>query len=162
MKQFFSNLRLRHYAWAHVLIAAAIWWPLHIIFTTPDFLRENVNPVALFACMWIGLVGGIVKIAGFLASQQPGRAGVLGVSVELIGLALALAAPIAYIFSYGSLLTTELVNFGSAFIFAYAIIAMYLYRATILIPRFRKEGSDSSKGTRRPIPKDFFADLFKE
>lgn len=146
MKDFFKRLKLRHWAWIHVLAAAGIWWPLHIIFTTPEFLSRNVDDFVLHICMWTAVFGAVVKITGFAMSQQPGKTGVLGVSVELAGLILASIGPVAYLGAYGYLLITGAdLNFSSAFIFAYAMCAVYLYRAIILVPRFRREAHDPAK-----------------
>jgi hypothetical protein len=148
MRNFFKRLRARHYAWATVLAIVGIWWPAFILATPPEFIREGrVDLLVLNVCMAVGLIGGITKISGFLASQQPGRVGVLGVSVELTGLILAFVGPFAYLSTSISVsaYTPERPLVNSAVILAIAIMAMYTYRAIILVPRFRREAHDSSK-----------------
>lgn len=147
MRNFFRRLSPRHWAWAHVLAVVGIWWPLFVIFTPPEFLQNNVDPILLLICMWIATFGSALKIGGFLSSQQPGRLGVIGVSVELVGLILSVLGPIAYIFSYlYVLLATDTdLAFGSGLILAYGVLSIYLYRAIILVPRFLKEAHDPAK-----------------
>lgn len=147
MSKFFKRLRPRHWAWASVLVCAGIWWPTYILVSPPPFLKGNVDPVILSICMVIAIFGAALEIFGYLASQQPGRLGVLGVSVELIGLILASVGPVAYLVSYSYLLWQGSgdVNFGSAFILAVTITVLYSYRAVIVVPRFRSEAHDPAK-----------------
>jgi len=141
-----KRLRVRHYAWSVVLGIAGIWWPLFIIASPPEsFVQGRVDTLILNICMSVAVVGSATKILGYLASQFPGRVGVLGVSVELVGLILAAVGPFAYIASSLALIADGEARFNSAVIFAIAILAMYLYRAIIIVPRFFFEAHDTAK-----------------
>lgn len=144
---YIKNLKVRHYAWAFVLAIVSVWWPLFVINTPPTFLRENIDPTILMVCMAVALFGGCIKIIGYLGSQLPGKAGTLGVSVELVGLILASVGPLSYIAVslYGFWEPGVDVNFSSAFILACGVAAIFLYRAIIIVPRFIFEAHDSAK-----------------
>jgi len=144
---YIKNLKVRHVAWAFVLGIVSVWWPSFVIATPPDFLQENIDPVVLIVCMVVALIGGIVKIFGYLASQMPGKVGTLGVSVELVGLILAAVGPLSYIAVslYGFWEPGVDVNFSSAFILACGVAAIFLYRAIIIVPRFIFEAHDPAK-----------------
>lgn len=145
--KFFKSLRARHWAWTLVLATAGIWWPGFVLATPPDFLQESIDPGVLVFCMVVAIIGSVIKIIGYLASQMPGRAGVIGVSVELAGLILASVGPASYILAslFGFFAPGPVVNFSSAFILACSIAAMYLYRAIVIVPRFIFEAHDSAK-----------------
>lgn len=147
MRNFFQRLRARHYSWATVLAIVGIWWPTYIIFTPPEFIREGpVDFNFLTIAMLVGVLGSGTKISGYLASQQTGKLGVLGVSVELVGLVLAAVAPFAYLAVTGAVAISEGRDFlNSASILAIAIMAMYAHRAVIIVPRFLREAHDESK-----------------
>jgi hypothetical protein len=144
---YFKRLRARHWAWASVLAVAAVWWPLFIISTPPDFIQTSIDPGILIFCMVVATVGGVIKILGYLASQLSGRVGVIGVSVELAGLCLSAVGPAAYlvISLYGIWAPDVSVEINSGFILAVAVLTMYLYRAIIIIPRFIFEAHDEAK-----------------
>lgn len=144
---YFKNLRLRHFAWSLVLAVSAVWWPLFVIATPPEFLQRSIDPGVLIFCMAVATIGGIVKIFGYLASQIPGKIGTIGVSVELVGLILASVGPLSYIVAslYGFWEPGLDVSFSSAFILACAIAAIFLYRAIVIVPRFIFEAHDSAK-----------------
>lgn len=144
---YLKRLRARHWAWASVLAIAAVWWPLFVITSPPEFLQQSLDPGILVFCMVVALIGGIIKISGYLASQMPGKLGVVGVSVELAGLILASVGPVSYlvISVYGFWMPEIVINFSSAFILACAICAMFLYRAIIIVPRFIFEAHDTAK-----------------
>lgn len=141
------HIRARNWAWASVLAIVGIWWPAFIIFSPPDFLTDAVDPNILIICMSVALFGSIVKICGYLASQLPGKAGVLGVSSELVGLILSAVGPFTYlaISTYTFMHPIGDLKLNSAFIFACAVITIYIYRAFIIVPRFLSEAHDPSK-----------------
>jgi hypothetical protein len=143
----FNRIRARHWAWVFVLAIIGIWWPAFIISAPPEFLQIVVDPGILNFCMIVALVGTIIKISGYLGSQMPGKAGVIGVSVELAGLILASVGPVSYlIISVYSFAQPHVeLSFGSAFIFACALCGVYLYRAIVIVPRFIFEAHDSAK-----------------
>ena len=147
MKTFFRALNPRHWAWVHVIIAAGIWWPAFLLSSPPEFLEWNLDHTVLALSMGTAILGAVLMVFGFLCSQQTGKPGVLGVSIELVGIILASVGPVVYLVAYTYLLILDAddVNFGSAFVLAYTICALYLYRATIVVPRFRKEAHDDSK-----------------
>lgn len=146
---YLKRLRARHYAWASVLAVAGVWWPLFIITTPPEFLQVSVNPGILNFCMAVACFGAFVKIGGYLASQMPDKAGVIGVSVELAGLILAVVGPLSYILiSFSASINDTVGSVGfpnSGTIFAAAVCLIYLYRAIIIVPRFIFEAHDSAK-----------------
>lgn len=143
-----TRLRARHWAWVLVLVIIGVWWPAFIVSTPPEFLQQAVDAGVLNFCMIVALIGTVIKIFGYLGSQMPGKTGVIGVSVELAGLILASVGPVSYlvisIYSFSRPDVVEL-TFGSAFIFACALCAVYLYRAIIIVPRFIFEAHDSAK-----------------
>lgn len=144
---YFKRLRARHWAWALVLAIVGIWWPLFIITTPPEFIQITADPGILVVCMAVAMFGTIIKIGGYFASQMPGKTGVIGVSVELAGLILASVGPVSYlVISGAAFLSPETaIGINSAFIFACALCAVYLYRAIIIVPRFIFEAHDPAK-----------------
>lgn len=146
---FFKNLKARHWTWAVVLAILGIWWPAFIITSPPEFVTDSLsNPGILNFCMSVAIFGTITKIIGYLASQVPGKPGVIGVSVELAGLILSTVGPISYLLVNLNALITDtptLVFPNSAFILAIAVLVIYIYRAIIIVPRFFFEANDSAK-----------------
>jgi hypothetical protein len=148
MRTFFGNLKFRNYVWASVLATIGIWWPSFIILKTPEFLDGNVDFSVLYLCMIVAIIGALIKIIGYSMSVQPGSIGVIGVSVELAGLILASIGPLAYVLSYiviWFLYPQDSPGMSSSVILAIAVCLIYVYRATILIPRFFREAHDPNK-----------------
>ena len=147
--KFFKNLKARHWAWVAVLGILGIWWPAFIITTPPEFVTESLaNPGILNFCMSVAIFGAITKIFGYLASQGAGKAGVIGVSVELAGLILSTVGPVSYILVSLNALVAENTTLSfpnSALILAFAVLAIYIYRAIIIVPRFFFEANDTAK-----------------
>lgn len=149
IKTFFQRLKPRHYAWASVLAIVGIWWPSFILATPPEFIIEgSVNLLVLNICMIITMIGAVTKIIGYFGSQQQGKIGVIGISVELVGLVLAAVGPFAYIavslaVGLDEENSKQIVN--SAVIFAVGIFVMYVYRAMVIVPRFLREAHDEFK-----------------
>lgn len=145
--KYLKLIRARDWAWTSVLAITGIWWPLFIVTSPPDFIQVSVNPAILVICMVVATFGAAVKIFGYLGTRMPGKVGVVSVSIELAGLILATLAPVSYVVASiaGFLDPSTPINFSSAFILACAILAMYAYRAIIVIPRFRLEAHDPNK-----------------
>lgn len=146
MKQL-KVLRARHWAWATFLAIAGIWWPAFIMSTPPEFLVQAINPGVINVCMTVALIGAVIKILGYLASQLPGRTGVIGVSVELAGLIMAFVGPASYIGVSLVEITSPnaSISINSGFIFAFALCVVFVFRAIIIVPRFLFEAHDPSK-----------------
>lgn len=146
---YLRKLRARHFAWVAVLAIVGIWWPLFILTNPPEFLIQTTadNIGVINFAMIVSLIGSCIKICGYLGSQMPGKVGVIGVSIELAGLILASVGPVSYLVVsvYGFLAPHSDLTFGSAFIFACALCAVYLYRAFVVVPRFLFEAHDSAK-----------------
>lgn len=145
MSNFFSRLRLRHGAWCLIIAVIGVWWPLYVLVTPPTFIQGNVDPVIMTICMIVAVTGGFLSILGYLSSQQSEKVGVIGVSIELVGVILAAVGPVSYIASFVSALSSGNVNFGSALILAVGAFCIHLYRSVIIVPRFRLEAYDPTK-----------------
>lgn len=145
---YLKRLRARHWAWMNFLASIGIAWPLFMLLTPPELIAGALNPAVLAISMIVSLVGTGVALFGYFASQQRGKLGVIGVSIELSGLILSFIGPAAYLLIRLYLLTqpADPPNIlSSPLFFAYSLCAVYLYRFVIVIPRFRFEARDPNK-----------------
>lgn len=144
--KYLKRLKSRHWAWIHFKVATGVLWPLYMILTPPELLAGVVSPAIMTLCMVVSIIGTLASVVGYFFSQQLGKLGVIGVSIELSGLTLAVIGPGAYLLTRVYMLfLPEYGGLSSGLLFAYALCAVYLYRFIILIPRFRFEAQDPSK-----------------
>lgn len=143
MKTFFKRLKIRHYMSTLVYLLAGVLWPSFAAVHPPIFLRDPLDTTILAICLWISVIGGLIQIFGYLSSQQGGKLGTLGVSIELVGLILISIAPIAYVVAFVGVIffSTVTAPAEAASILILVVTAIYLNRAVILIPRFRYEAN---------------------
>lgn len=143
---YLRRLRGRHWAWIHFLLAVGVAWPLFVIFSPPEFIIGFLDPIVLTVSMWVALIGTLTTIWGYASSQQEGRIGVIGISIELAGLILAIVGPASYaVTRIFILLSPESVGLSSGLFFSYALFAVFLYRLVVVVPRFRFEARDPAK-----------------
>lgn len=142
-----KRLKARHWAWLQFLFVTGIVWPTFMLFSTPELIVGVLHPAILAIAMIVSFVGTIVSMFGYVASQQLGKLGVIGVSVELSGLILSILGPAAYFITriYMLFLPETAGVLSSPLFFSYAICAVYLYRFVIVVPRFRFEAHDPNK-----------------
>lgn len=145
--KYLKRLRARHWAWLHFLAVIGVGWPLFMIFTPPELIAGVLHPAILAIAMIVSLVGTLIAMFGYFASQQQDKLGVIGVSIELSGLILSILGPGAYFVTriYMLFLPETAGVLSSPLFFSYALCAVYLYRFVIVLPRFRFEATDPSK-----------------
>lgn len=142
---FFSRIKVRHWAWINFLFATGIGLPLSTLVNPNWIFRADIEHVILIAAMAVSILGTITTILGYLMSQQRGKAGTIGVSIELSGLCLSVLAPATYLLvQVASFFSPHHLSLGGL-IFCYALCAVYLYRFTIVVPRFRFEAHTPSE-----------------
>lgn len=142
---YLKRLRAKNWAWLNFKFSVGVLWPLYMIFATPETLISAVDATILTVCMALSLLGNLASIVGYIFSMQPGKIGVIGVSIELSGVILAILGPGAYLLTRLSLLFDPAFGLTTGIFFAYSLCAVYLYRLIVLVPRFRFEAHDPSK-----------------
>lgn len=146
MKKYFKRMRARHWAWMSFLFFSGVAWPTFMLLTPPELVTDILDPTVLFAAMVISLIGTLVTMFGYFASQQVGKLGVIGVSLELSGLSLSVLGPAAYLITrVYEWFTPDSDGLTSAVLFTCSVLAVYIYRFVIVIPRFRFEAHDPNK-----------------
>lgn len=128
------------------LAVIGIGWPIFVIVGPPEFISGFLDPIVLTVCMWVCMIGSITALWGYASSQCGGKLGVIGVSIELAGLILAIVGPLSYVVTrIFLLLSPESIGLTTTMIFAYAILSIFIYRLATVIPRFRLEAYDPTK-----------------
>lgn len=145
--EYLKRLKARHWAWLHFLAIIGVAWPVFMLVTPPELIVGVLNPSILAIAMFVSLLGSLTAMAGYFASQQQEKIGVIGVSIELSGLILSVIGAGSYFVTrvYMLFLPETAGELTSTLFFAYALCAVYLYRFVIIVPRFRFEAQDPSK-----------------
>lgn len=98
------RLQLTDWAWLQFKIVVGILWPAALIAYPPKvsaaFLGGAFVVVALMT-----MFGAIISATGLVMSRQGGRAEVLGLTVETVGLMFFLAGHVSYFFTQIAILT---------------------------------------------------------
>lgn len=135
----FRRVPLSSWAWVNFKVVLGFVYPVLAVFNNPLGVGDFISHPLLL--VWLGCInfGAVASIVGIILSSQPGKRGVFGVSVELIGLIFLFLGPlmitITYL-SYGRLTSAAL---------AWAIGSAVMARGLVVAHRFRKEAHDESK-----------------
>lgn len=142
----FRKLTLRHWAWLHFKLAL-LAWAIILLTYTPSSVVGALGMLVGFVAV-VTIVGTAVSSVGIIMSAQglSTRAGVTGISVELIGLCFTTAGPLSY------LITQVCLAFGpegeqryALCLYAYAMCAALACRILIVVPRRNREAHDQTK-----------------
>jgi hypothetical protein len=140
------RLSIRHWAWIHFKLTLAAWSVLLVVFT-PTVVLGTLGGAVILLVAGATFVGAMVSVLGIVLSAQTGSAAVVGLSVELAGLFLMLAGPVAYTITQVGLVLTD--PSGSQRIalaaFAYAMCAALLCRILVVAPRRAREAHSLDK-----------------
>lgn len=147
-KRFFlKNLTLQDWSWVHFKLAM-IAWSIALYTFTPRAIMAALDWLAIMAPT-VTIIGGVVSLVGLFMAVQPGRVGVLGLTIELSGLYFMTAGPIVYLIAQTYLAST-LENGDQRYaltVLAYVICAALLCRILIVLPkRSRVSNSGTTKG----------------
>lgn len=135
------------WAWVNFKAAVGFVLPLSVLLNMPDALNGRLGPALLL--WWAGLtIGGtVISLSGltmFMHRHRHPKAGTIGLSVELAGLAFMLAGPLVLLLAYVWLAVTDSPRWV-AIGFLWGLCATILVRFTQVYPRYRAEASDQSK-----------------
>jgi len=144
--KYIKRLRARHWAWLNFLCIVGLIWPIFMLVAPPVQITEVISPVIYEVIMGLSFFGTCLAMFGYFASQQVGRIGVIGVSLELAGLILSSLGPAALLLTRIFLLfEPHFEPLSTVLFYDWAVCAIFLYRFVIVIPRFRFEAHDPTK-----------------
>jgi hypothetical protein len=134
-----QQFRPDHWAWIHAKLAVLAWAILFLIFT-PNRVTSTLASFLATAVSLVVVLGIAMSIVGLYRSFSPSlRKARTGVSLELSGLYLAIAGPLAYC------LTQFWLSFGpggdqriALTAFAYSNVAFLLVRIVIVLSHRKK------------------------
>lgn len=138
----------KSWAWIHFKIVVGMLMPAAVLEQTP--LGIEGQPWALIvAWMTLTATGGVLSVAGIIMSEQPvGRTRTLGVSVELTGLIFMFSGPflmfVAYV--YDAFTPNQSDPRLVAITFLWGLSAAMVARIATVLPRYRREAHDTTKG----------------
>lgn len=91
----FRRLTPNAYSWIHFKLAILVWAVLLFNFT-PNAVSSALGTVSIVAAI-VSIFGIVMAITGLVMSVQPGKTGVLGLTIEYSGLYFATAVPVTYL-----------------------------------------------------------------
>ncbi len=135
----FRRVPLSSWAWVHFKLVLGVVYPVLAVFNNPLGVGDFISHPLLL--VWLGCInfGAVASIVGIVLSAQTGRKGVIGVSVELIGLIFLFLGPLMITVTYlfdGKLTSAAL---------AWAIGSAVMARGFVVSRRFSYEAHDESK-----------------
>ncbi len=141
-----KRVRLQDWAWVHFKFALGIAWPLLTLAALPPSVN-TIQQGVVYAWFGLTIVGAILSIVGIIMSAQPGKAGVLGIPIELAGLVFLFAGPfllfLVYMWLYfwpnGTEIRPTVIGL------TWALWAGVLARSALILPRYRREAHDETK-----------------
>lgn len=144
--QVLKKLTLRNWAWVHFKLSLGVVWALTMAIWPPAGVVRTLEQPLISVWMILTIVGVLTSLVGYVMTQTGGKAGVVGVSVELSGLSFFAVGPLIYFFTQLALALTGAWDERIALAaFSYAMCSVLAYRFVVVILRFRREAHDESK-----------------
>lgn len=146
MRKVLSRLTPRHWSWLHFKLALLVW-SLTFLRYTPIRVDDTLGAQIVQLALGVTALGCLISMVGLIMSAQGGKAGVIGLSIELSGIYFTFAAPIVYFFTQVWLAASlpEGEQRYALGVYAYVVIAAMICRLVIVRPRRKREANDPSK-----------------
>lgn len=138
------RLTLRDWGWINFKIALGVLFPLFVLVSPPSALNATFS-VVVYAWLATTFIGGLTSTTGIIMSAQPGRVGVIGLTVELAGLIFMFAGPFLLLVVYLALWLARVEVRMTAVGLTWSLCAALLARAAIIVPVYVREAHDTSK-----------------